>query len=129
MKLDKDLYRKIKRKVENDLRNYPYYLISIETPGLGSSVRPDLAFSKSLSPSDPVGKSLIDMEFKRSLVNAVEFIYDRLDKSSKRIIECSYFRDDVSVSEVWEELRIDKNKYYKLKDKALYKFALGFGYC
>lgn len=129
MKINKEIFRKIKREVENDLRNYPYYLISIETPGLGSSIRPDIVLDKNARPSDPVGKSIVDMEFKRALVNAVGFIYDKLDKSSKRIIECSYFRDDVSVSEVWEELRIDKNKYYKLKDKALYKFALGLGYC
>lgn len=129
MKTDKEIYKKIKREVENDLKNYPYYLISVETPGLGTAIRPDIVINKSLSPSDPVGKSIVDLEYKRALVNAVGFVYDRLDSSSKRIIECSYFRDDISVSEVRDELKIDKNKYYKLKDNALYKFAMGIGYC
>lgn len=129
MKIEKELYRKIKREVENDLKNYPYYLISIETPGLGSAIRPDVIIDKNLSPSDTVGKSIVDIEYKRALVNAVGFVYDRLDKQSKRIIECSYFRDDVSVNEVKDELQIDKNKYYKLKENALYKFAMGIGYC
>ena len=31
MRIDKDIYEKIKKEVENDLKNYPYYLISIET--------------------------------------------------------------------------------------------------
>lgn len=129
MKINKEIYKKIKIEVEKDLRNYPYYLISIETPGLGSAIRPDLIINKNLNPSDPVGRSIVDMEYKRALVNAVGFVYDKLDKESKRIIECSYFRDDVSVSEVKEELQIDKNKYYKLKERAIYKFAMGIGYC
>jgi len=129
MRIDKDKYKKIKREVENDLRNYPYYLISIETPGLGSSIRPDVVIDKNLSPSDPVGRNAIDNEYKTILVNAVGFVYDKLDKSSKRIIECSYFRDDVTVGEVMEELKIDKNKYYKLKNNSIYKFAMGLCYC
>ncbi|UZP02307.1 nitroreductase [Clostridium botulinum] len=129
MKINKEIYQKIKKEVENDLRNYPYYLISIETPGLGSAIRPDIVINKSLSPSDPVGKSIVDIEYKTALVNAVEFVYDKLDKDSKRIIESSYFRDDLTVGEIREELQIDKNKYYKLKEKAIYKFAMGIGYC
>ena len=129
MKINKELYKKIKKEVENDLKNYPYYLISVETPGLGSAIRPDVIINKNSNPSDPIGKSIVDIEYKRALVNAVGFVYDKLDKSSKRIIECSYFRDDISVSEVMNELNIDKNKYYKLKESALYKFAMGIGYC
>jgi len=129
MRIDKDKYKKIKREVENDLRNYPYYLISIETPGLGSSIRPDVVIDKNSSPSDPVSRNAIDNEYKTILVNAVGFVYDKLDKSSKRIIECSYFRDDVTVGEVMEELKIDKNKYYKLKNNSIYKFAMGLCYC
>lgn len=129
MKMNKEIYNKIKKEVENDLKNYPYYLISIETPGLGAAIRPDIVIDKNLSPSDPVGKKIVDDEYKRALVNAVGYVYDRLDEQSKRIIECGYFRDDISVKEVKEELKIDKNKYYKLKEKALYKFALGIGYC
>ncbi|ACD52562.1 nitroreductase [Clostridium botulinum] len=129
MKINKEIYKKIKREVENDLKNYPYYLISIETPGLGSAIRPDIVINKNLSLSDPVGKSIVDIEYKRALVNAVGFVYDKLDKDSKRIIESSYFRDDLTVGEIREELQIDKNKYYKLKEKAIYKFAMGIGYC
>lgn len=129
MKMNKEIYNKIKKEVENDLRNYPYYLISIETPGLGSAVRPDVVIDKNLSPSDPVGKSIVDNEYKRALVNAVGYVYDKLDVSSKRIIECSYFRDDICMNEVMYELRIDKNKYYKLKNNAIYKFAMGLCYC
>lgn len=129
MKINKELYKKIKKEVENDLKNYPYYLISVETPGLGSAIRPDIIIDRNLSPSDPVGKNVVDIEYKKALVNAVGFVYDRLDTVSQRIIECCYFRDDITVSEVREELKIDKNKYYKLKENAVYKFAMGIGYC
>lgn len=108
MKIDKEQYKKIKIEVEADLRNYQYDLIAIQTPG-------------------PTNRA--DNECKKILVNAIKFVYDKLDKNSKRIIECSYFGEDVSVFEVMEELKVDKNKYYKIKNDAIYKFAIGLGYC
>lgn len=129
MKIDKQLYRRIKKEVEEDLRNYPYYLISVETPGLGAAIRPDIVIYKSSSPSDPVGKAVINDEYKRILVNAVGYVYDKLDVNSKRIIQSSYFQDDIAVNEVIAELKIDKNRYYKLKNNAIFKFAIGLGYC
>ncbi|WP_244832971.1 nitroreductase [Clostridium sp. BJN0001] len=121
--------KKIKFAVENDLKNYPYYLISIETPGLGGAIRPDIILDKNISTADPVGKSVANLEYKRALVNAIGFVFDNLDKRSKRIIETGYFNDNMTMTEIIDELKIDKNKYYKLKEDALYKFALGIGYC
>lgn len=129
MRINKEIYNKLKKEVENDLRNYPYYLISIETPGLGSAIRPDIIISKSIHPSDPVGKAIVDDEFKKVLVSSIERVYDSLDKESKKVIEFGYFRDDKTVQEVIDELNICKNKYYKIKNKALNKFMIGLGYC
>lgn len=128
MRVKKEIYDKIKKEVENDLRNYPYYLISIEAPGLGSATRPDVIINRS-SISDSVGNGVVDMEFKRIMVNAINYVYDKLDGEGKKIIDHSYFRDDKTNKEVMEELKIDKNKFYKVKDKTLYKFAVGLGYC
>ncbi len=37
--MNKKIYERYKKNVENDLRNYPYWLLAIETPGLGSPNR------------------------------------------------------------------------------------------
>ena len=128
MRLNKEMYRKIKIKVEDDLRNYPYYLISIEAPGLGAAVNPERVVHKS-SNNDIVGNSVVDIEYKKIIVDSVNYVYDRLDVDSRKIIDHSYFIDDKTNKEIMEELKIDKNKFYKTKEKALYKFAIGLGYC
>ena len=129
MEITKEQYKKIKKEVENDLRNYPYYLISIEMPGLGSACRPDLIFDKNISPSDPVGKAIVDQEYKRIIVNAINYVYDKLDNDSKKVVDYSYFRDDKTNQEVIEELQISKNRFYEIKKRALNKFMIGLGYC
>ena len=128
MGVTKEQYKKIVKEVEKMLKNYPYYLISIEMPGLGSAIRPDVVIDKNIK-SDPVAKEIVDQEYKRIVVNAIECIYDKLDKDSKKIIDHSYFRDDKTNEEVMLDLKIDRNRYYKLKKNAIYKFAIGLGYC
>ena len=123
MEITKEQYKKIKKEVEN------YYLISIEMPGLGSACRPDLIFDKNISPSDPVGKAIVDQEYKRIIVNAINYVYDKLDNDSKKVVDYSYFRDDKTNQEVIEELKISKNRFYEIKKKAINKFMIGLRYC
>lgn len=123
-------YKKFKKEVEDDLQKYYYYIISIETPGLGQATRWDKVYNKSNSPSDPVGQAAIDDEYKRILVNAIENVYNRLDDKSKKIIDKYYFEENViKPEEVMDELKINKSRYYELKKIALYKFMIGLGYC
>lgn len=130
MLINEEKYKKFKRQVEDDLEKYYYYLISIETPGLGQATRWDKVYEKSNTPSDPVSKAAIDDEYKRILVNAIDNVYDRLDEKSKRIIEEYYFKGNIiKAEEVMTELKINKSRYYELKKISLYKFMLGLGYC
>lgn len=130
MLINEEKYKKFKRQVEDDLEKYYYYLISIETPGLGQATRWDKVYEKSNTPSDPVSKAAIDDEYKRILVNAIDNVYDRLDEKSKRIIEEYYFKGNIiKAEEVMTELKINKSRYYELKKISLYKFMLGLAYC
>lgn len=130
MLINEEKYKKFKRQVEDDLEKYYYYLISIETPGLGQATRWDKVYEKSNTPSDPVGKAVIDDEYKRILVNAIDNVYDRLDEKSKIIIEEYYFKGNIiKAEEVMAELKINKSRYYELKKISLYKFMIGLGYC
>ena len=130
MLIDEAKYKKFKKQVESDLQKYYYYLISIETLGLGQATRWDKIYSKSNSPSDPVAAAAIDDEYKRILVNAIESVYDRLDEKSKEIIKKYYFEENLmKPQEVMEKLGIKSSRYYELKKISLYKFMIGLGYC
>lgn len=130
MLIDEVKYKKFRKDVEDSLEKYSYYVISIETPGLGQATRWDEVYSRSNIPSDSVGKQAIDYEYKKILVNAIESIYDRLDEKSKKIIRSYYFEGNViTPEEVMNELSINKSRYYELKKISLYKFMIGLGYC
>lgn len=130
MLINEECYRKFKKHVEDNLEKYSYYVISIETPGLGEATRWDKVYEKSSSPSDPTARKVIDDEYKMILVNAIEHIYSKLDKRSKEIIKNYYFEGNAKTpEEVMIELGINKSRYYELKKIALYKFMMGLGYC
>ncbi len=128
MKIDKEQYNKLKHKAEGELRNYPYYLISLELPGLGEATKWDEIKVKGNTQGSPTEKSIIKSEYMRTVVNAINYVYDRLDDTSKKIIDLFYYRDDWEVKDIQEELRIDKNRFYRLKRNALYKFMIVLGY-
>lgn len=128
MKINEIKFKEYKDKIEDNLKKYPYYQISIEMPGLGTSSIPNGLLSDKIV-EDPIGNIVADDEYKRNLVNKINYVIDRLPENSKRIIECAYFMDGIiSNDEVIKELNINKNKYYDLKRDALYKFGIVFGY-
>lgn len=130
MLINEKKYKQFKKQVEDDLQKYYYYLISIETPGLGEATRWDQVYEKRNSPSDPVARQAIDDEYKRILVRAIENVYDRLDKNSKEIIKKYYFEENLmKPQEVMDKLGIKSSRYYELKKISLYKFMIGLGYC
>lgn len=128
MKIEKSEYKRLKDKVEKELRNYPYYLLNIESPGLGGATKWDEIKCKEISQGSMTEKKAMDNEYMRRVVNAVDYVYDRLDDTSKRIIDLFYYRDDWDLSEILNELKIDKNRFYKLKSKTLNKFIIVLGY-
>jgi len=129
MEINKNRFKRYKGKIEDNLRKYPYYQISIELPGLGTAAIPNCILSENNNVSDPTADAVTDDEYKRNLVNKINYVLDRLPPNSKRIVECAYFMDGViSNEEVIEELNINRCKYYELKKDALYKFGMVFGY-
>lgn len=125
MDLDRKQYIKKKKAVEETLREYPYYLISLEAPNLGSPTRWDQVKVKDISPTGSITERyVINIESTKATVNRIEKVLDLLDKESKTIIELSYFRDTYSIDEIIEKLSISRAKFYKLKNKALSKFIV-----
>lgn len=125
--INRKLFVKVKPLIECKLREYPYYQISLEMPGLGTAISPDLIINKSSVPNDIVGASVVHDEYKRIVVNAVNYVFDKLDKDSKKIIENTYFTGLHTRDEIMSELKISKNKYYNVRNCALYKFGIAFG--
>lgn len=130
MLVDEKKYKRFKKQVEDKLEKYYYYLISIESPGLGQPTQWDKVYTKSNSPQDPVSNVVVEDEYKRILVNAIENVFDRLDGECKKIIEEYYFKGNVNKpDDIIDKLRLSKNRYYELKKLSLYKFMIGLGYC
>lgn len=126
--MDDKQYKMAQKKVEEELRNYPYYIISMDMSGLGGAVNPTVIINKNSSPSDPVSRQVVNEEYKKTIVNIIEFIYDKLDSDSKKLIDLYYYRTDFTKDEIMNEMNIDRNKFYTLKRNALKKFMIGFGY-
>lgn len=125
MRISKEEYIQRKKEVEEALKEYPYNLISLETPGLGSATRWDIVKVKDSVPTGSnVEMYVEDAEELKARVNGIEKVLDLLDDDSKSIIELVYFRDTYSVKEILDKLCMDRNKFYKLKNKALKKFIL-----
>lgn len=128
--LSKRKYEKAKKYVENDLRDYPYWLIAMETPNLGYPTKWGVTTEKSSLPWERsyVEKNVIDDMEKRWKVDVITKVLSKLDKKSKKIIEEWYFRDTYTREELQEELVIDKNKFYYYRNRTLKKFMIALGY-
>lgn len=121
-------YKLLKRNTEAKLRKYPYFQITIEeTPTLKATSFEGVT-SKTNRFSSSVENAVCDLDYMKGLVKTIDSVLTRLDENSKRIIETSYFRDDLLKEDVQEELMIDRNKYYRLKRNAIEKFMIVLAY-
>lgn len=115
----------IQKTIENDLRCYPDWIISIETGGLGAP-------SKSVSCGNQSMGSYIESQYEVSeavkrKVSIIEYVLDNIHGETKKVIEERYFRG-YEVKEVMESVGIGSTKYYNCINKAIEKFARAFGY-
>jgi ArpU family phage transcriptional regulator len=128
--IDKKKFEKAKSKIENDLKNYPYWLIAIETPNLGYPTKWGVITEKSTLPWERsyVEKDALDDIEKRWKVDVITKVLSKLDDKSKKIIEEWYFRDTTTREELLEQLQLDKNKFYYYRNRALGNFMVALGY-
>ena len=121
--LNKKLFKAVKPLIEQKLRDYPYYQVSLEMSGLGTAVNPNKILDKPTTVNAPTFKSAVQEEYMRTVVNAVNLVNDKLDYKSKKIIENAYFFKLDEREVILNDLNISKHKYYMLKDAALYKYS------
>ncbi|CAG7841170.1 hypothetical protein CLOHAE12215_02594 [Clostridium haemolyticum] len=126
--VDKKRFIKFKKKVENDLKSYPYWLIAIESTGLGYPTRWSGEATTGNSINSFVEENVIDDIEKERKVNCITGVLARLDKNSKKIIEEGYFRDIYTREQLQQELGLNKNKFYYFKNRALEKFMVALSY-
>lgn len=118
----------LKKNIEKNLREYPYWIISLGLPGLGSATRWDVVKDKPVFKNSQVENAAILDEIREYKVGAIEKVMINLDKKSKELIEKWYFQDTYSREELLSEMNIDKGEFYRLRDKALKKFGIALGY-
>ena len=126
--LNKKLFKIMRPLIEQKLKEYPYCLISTEMSGLGTAIDPSKIIDKSRPLIDGTFSVAAQQMYAETLVNAVEYVNSNLDSKSKRIIENAYFNKLDSRETVINELEITKHKYYALKNAALYKYGVAFGF-
>ncbi len=82
--MNKKIYERYKKNVENDLRNYPYWLLAIETPGLGSPNRWGQIKQNGYSHTSTVEEDMLrDME-KSWKVDVITRVLGQIDPTSKK---------------------------------------------
>lgn len=116
-----EYYNELKKKTEKILREYPYYKMAKEMSGVNISKLLD-------NMENGENKEYLDSRNIDYLVKSVNCVLERLDSDSRKIIDGCYFRDDINNVDLQKELMIDRNKFYRLKKKALEKFMIVLAY-
>lgn len=120
--------KEVKRLVEEDLENYPLWLINTELPGLGSATNWTKVYTKISSPGSYIeGIVVRDEEIKRK-VEIITGVLMFLNPLQKQLVEEWYFRDMKCRDQILKELMISEGTFYRERNKALKKFIIALGY-
>ncbi|MDM0881689.1 DUF1492 domain-containing protein [Clostridium perfringens] len=120
--------KEVKKLVEEDLENYPLWLINTELPGLGSATDWTKVYTKISSPGSYIeGIVVRDEEIKRK-VEIITGVLMFLNPLQKQLVEEWYFRDMKRRDQILKELMISEGTFYRERNKALKKFIIALGY-
>ncbi|WP_332833464.1 DUF1492 domain-containing protein [Clostridium perfringens] len=120
--------KEVKKLVEEDLENYPLWLINTELPGLGSATDWTKVYTKISSPSSYIeGIVVRDEEIKRK-VEIITGVLMLLNPLQKQLVEEWYFRDMKCRDQILKGLMISEGTFYRERNKALKKFIIALGY-
>ena len=113
-----------KKRVERDLKEYPYLLIAVDAGGLGYPTRYDIVKDVK-HPSDVkesfVENCAISEEENKIKVDKITRALELLNRVEKDIIEECYFRNIYTNQEIIKNLFINKKTLYK-RIKYMHKF-------
>ncbi|EJT5930489.1 DUF1492 domain-containing protein [Clostridium perfringens] len=122
------IWKEVKKLVEEDLENYPLWLINTELPGLGSATDWTKVYTKLSSPGSYIeGIVVRDEEIKRK-VEIITGVLMFLNPLQKQLVEEWYFRDMKCRDQILKELMISEGTFYRERNKALKKFVIALGY-
>ena len=120
--------KEVKKLVEEDLENYPLWLINTELPGLGSATDWTKVYTKISSPGSYIeGIVVRDEEIKRK-AEIITGVLMFLNPLQKQLVEEWYFRDMKCRDQILKELMISEGTFYRERNKALKKFIIALGY-
>ncbi|MDM0505210.1 DUF1492 domain-containing protein [Clostridium perfringens] len=120
--------KEVKKLIEEDLENYPLWLINTELPGLGSATDWTKVYTKISSPGSYIeGIVVRDEEIKRK-VEIITGVLMFLNPLQKQLVEEWYFRDMKCRDQILKELMISEGTFYRERNKALKKFIIALGY-
>lgn len=127
--VNKENFQWAKDEVENDLRNYPFWIISERLSGLGQPVRWDEVYAKTTGGTSSVESSVLHSEAIMRKIRIIEAVIDLIDSDAKKIIEETYFRDPgMNIEQLATSLNISGTTVCRVKKKTLEKFIAALGY-
>lgn len=128
--MDKEKFESAKIDVEDDLRNYPYWIIEERLPNLGKPTRWGEVHEKSrdCGRGSSVEASVLENEGILKKIKIIDEVLNKLNKESKTIIEELYFRDSMRAGELQRSLGISRSTLYRTRNKALKKFMIALRY-
>ena len=121
----------IKKKIENDLREYPFLLIAVDAGGLGYPTNHEIVKDvkhPSTMKGSFVESCVIDEEYNKKKVDKITRALELLDITEKEIVEECYFRNTYTNQQIISNMCISKSKFYKVKNDSLRKIAISLGY-
>lgn len=121
----------IKKKIENDLREYPFLLIAVDAGGLGYPTNHEIVKDvkhPSTMKGSFVESCVIDEEYNKKKVDKITRALELLDITEKEIVEECYFRNTYTNQQIISNMCISKAKFYKVKNDSLRKIAISLGY-
>ena len=121
----------IKKRVENDLREYPFLLIAVDAGGLGYPTNYEIVKDvkhPSTMKGSFVESCVIDEEYNKKKVDKITRALELLDITEKEIVEECYFRNTYTHQQIMVNMCISKPKFYRAKNNSLRKMAISLGY-
>ncbi|EHK2400130.1 DUF1492 domain-containing protein [Clostridium perfringens] len=120
--------KEVKKLVEEDLENYPLWLINTELPGLGSATDWTKVYKKISSSGSYIEGLIIKDEVMKRKVEIITGVLMFLNPLQKQLVEEWYFRDMKCRDQILKELMISEGTFYRERNKALKKFIIALGY-
>lgn len=122
------------KKIEEKLREYRMYKLMAnedKVPTITAKYTVEMPNFSTIKSSSTENVAISNVDSKREAERFLERFSRAMNKMTfieRKLITRAYLQDDPAFNyEIWAELSISESKFYRLRNKSLYKLALAMG--